>query len=289
MGTQKGLDLSLKKMESAKPPTGKRRGRKRKKRQQLEQQVKQEVKQDVEQEVEEEMDQEVKQEVDVDNEDGVKPKSKWDDPLGSLHCHQSIMNPTIEYQSRSDIPFTRILSPDYPRLPYRRRKGEVKSLLHWGQRKLLMSEIEFLTRYSDPTPDSKPKRVVYAGAAPGTHVGYLAILFPWMRFELYDPARFTVRGIPGRIECHRVVFDDERAGNLAPSGDDILFVSDIRSGDYDRQTRQEADEAVLRDLRSQERWHKAIRPVKSLLKFRFPFSEVGVYAFFLSTGRPRAP
>ena len=34
-----------------------------------------------------------------------------------------------------------------PHAPYRRRKFEKKTALHWGQRKLLISEIEFLTEY----------------------------------------------------------------------------------------------------------------------------------------------
>ena len=29
--------------------------------------------------------------------------------------------------------FTRSLSPDYPRRPYRRRAGELKTVIHWGK------------------------------------------------------------------------------------------------------------------------------------------------------------
>ena len=39
----------------------------------------------------------------------------------------------------------------------------------WGQRKLIMMEISFLSRYSSPGDI-----VVYAGAAPGIHIPYLA-------------------------------------------------------------------------------------------------------------------
>ena len=67
----------------------------------------------------------------------------------------------------------------------RRRRGERKSTVHWGQRKLLLSEIEFLTRYSQDG-----MTVVYAGAAPGTHISYLSELFPSLRFVLVDPADF---------------------------------------------------------------------------------------------------
>lgn len=42
-----------------------------------------------------------------------------------------------------------ILRVDSPKLPYRRRDNEVKTAIHWGQRKLLISEIEFFTIHWD--------------------------------------------------------------------------------------------------------------------------------------------
>jgi hypothetical protein len=47
--------------------------------------------------------------------------------------------------------FPRVLTDDAPRLAYRRRKGEAKKMLHWGQRKLLFSEIEFLVNHGMAT------------------------------------------------------------------------------------------------------------------------------------------
>ena len=45
-----------------------------------------------------------------------------------------------------DPPFrSRVLHKDEGTLPYCSRKGEEISVIHWGQRKLLMSEIDFLT------------------------------------------------------------------------------------------------------------------------------------------------
>jgi hypothetical protein len=44
----------------------------------------------------------------------------------------------------------RVLAPDAPRMAYRRRRGEVKSVVHWGQRKLMLSEIEFLNMFAEP-------------------------------------------------------------------------------------------------------------------------------------------
>jgi hypothetical protein len=48
-------------------------------------------------------------------------------------------------QQATDFP--RVLTDDAPRLAYRRRRGEDKRMLHWGQRKLLFSEIEFLVNH----------------------------------------------------------------------------------------------------------------------------------------------
>jgi hypothetical protein len=81
----------------------------------------------------------------------------------------------------------RHLTSSAPRAPYRRRQKEPKSVCHWGQRKLLLSEVEFLTSAVGPSP----AHVVYAGAAPGTHLTLLAALFPLVRFTLVDPSPFS--------------------------------------------------------------------------------------------------
>ncbi len=71
----------------------------------------------------------------------------------------------------------RILEEDAPRAPYRRRKDEVKSVIHWGQRKLLVAEIEFLTMYAGTRKSDTPQPVVYAGAAPGKR-NIISLHFP---------------------------------------------------------------------------------------------------------------
>ena len=145
-----------------------------------------------------------------------------------------------------------LLHPQAPMTIYRRRRDEDKSVIHWGQRKLLISEICFLIMLGcSPTHDdvastaatfatsrsesiafnaisralsalaalgsgesvveartscSSAKRhskkctyrawLVYAGAAPGTHIPILASLFPRVLFILIDPAPF---------KCGRVI------------------------------------------------------------------------------------
>lgn len=138
-----------------------------------------------------------------------------------------------------------LLHPRAPASIYRRRQDEEKSVVHWGQRKLLMSEVAFLTMMGcSPTsrdlassaealdasqsssrsvsrPDTVTHNAItnslstilslgsadhartacscntawllYAGAAPGTHISLLAALYPRVRFVLVDPAPFKCR------------------------------------------------------------------------------------------------
>ena len=75
-----------------------------------------------------------------------------------------------------------------PRKEYYVRKDERKKLAaHWGQRKLFLSELYFLTKYAGLS-----KNVIYAGAAPGKHTKYLATLFPEHKFILVDPSPFHI-------------------------------------------------------------------------------------------------
>lgn len=178
------------------------------------------------------------------------------------HSKQSILPIT-------GIPFTRILSPDAPRQPYRRREDEEKSTVHWGQRKLLMSEIEFLLQ----TLDTKNRyTVVYAGAAPGTHVRILADMFPSHTFILVDPAPFTVRPERGRIVIHQTMFTDELAHELRSNHPHMLFISDVRSCDPDLHSEEVHTERIKADMQAQARWHRILRPHKSMLKFRLPYA-----------------
>ena len=89
---------------------------------------------------------------------------------------------------------SRRLTDDAPRLRYQQIPHSHRSVNHWGQRKLLLSEIEFLTQYSEAGDF-----VVYAGAAPGTHITYLTALFPQLDFLCVDPADFKVQSAPPRL------------------------------------------------------------------------------------------
>ena len=167
------------------------------------------------------------------------------------------------------------LGPDSPRLPYRRynvvESATIRTPLHVGQRKLLMEEVDFLTAHAVGA-----RVVVYAGAAPGTHIPYLGTLFPWLEWELFDPREFApgTRHAP-RVRTHVQFFEDVDAKKFA-GRPGVLFVSDIRTGEavhtLDTAT---ANALVADDMAMQRRWVELMRPAAFSLKFRLPYSVNG--------------
>lgn len=132
---------------------------------------------------------------------------------------------------------------------------------HIGQRKLLVNEINFLAQNPGRT-------VVYAGAAPGIHIKLLAELFPEREFILYDPHKFAISPTD-RIRIVNTIFTDTDAKQYA--GQDVLFISDIRSGE-DHMSHGDFEKSVAYDLELQKKCIHIMKPKKSMLKFRLPFN-----------------
>lgn len=169
--------------------------------------------------------------------------------------------------------------PDYPRALFRGRHTDrfyphdrysgyplpkAYRKLHWGQRKLLLTEVDFLTRFA---PDGTCT-VVYAGAADGRHIGYLSELFPQCIFHLYDPRDFVVRESQ-KIHIHQQFFTDDTAREWTDKG--VLFICDIRTVT----SREELDEAVIRNQEEQARWTRIMNPKVAMLKYHPPYSKEG--------------
>lgn len=180
-------------------------------------------------------------------------------------------------QPRSRLPVT---LGDLVPLPYRPSPLRHRRALHLGQRKLLLAEVAFLAAHA-----RKGDVVVYAGAAPGGHIPLLASLFHKLgvRFVLYDPRRF---GLPkgrkealSRIETSREFFTDEIARSYA-GRDDLLFISDIRTG---LPGQPELEEKVLADMRAQERWVGLMGPRAALLKYRPPYEHSDRFEYLAGT------
>jgi hypothetical protein len=190
-------------------------------------------------------------------------------PCDSPHTWQK----TNSYYEKT---FKRILSSDSLEEKYRRRKGEDKTTVHFGQRKLLVSEIEFLTIvFQNLEADNKKVVLIYAGAASGQHIPTLAEAFPFIEYILVDPAKFKIneKSFKSKVKILNEYFTNDMAKALRKDYENYirLFVSDIRTANYRHLTRDMTEVRVEDDMISQMEWHRILEPYKSLLKFRLPY------------------
>ena len=195
----------------------------------------------------------------------------------------------------------RVLPSNMKRKKYHQRTKKTKNVIHWGQRKLLLSEIEFLTKYykkfdyqvSENQTGSNyshntsiiekaelpPIYVIYAGAAPGTHILYLSKLFPNVYFELYDPRKFSNKlKNCQRIKTHEQYFTEDIASEWKSEDHKdktILFISDIRTCDIEIMNSDKIEECIKIDNQSQKDWYYIIKPELSMFKFRLPYNSDG--------------
>lgn len=172
------------------------------------------------------------------------------------------------------VPFSRTLEKNALTLPYEPRKG-TRPTLHWGQRKLLLSEIEFLTLHGGSN-----KTLVYVGAADGKHIPFLAELFPHIKLILYDARDFHPQTVqfahdhPDRLEIRQQYFTDADVEEFADQ--QVLFVSDIRTMPEQipgQPHRHPSEEDVIKDMRLQERWIRAMNPAAYMIKLRLPYEK----------------
>lgn len=169
-------------------------------------------------------------------------------------------------------------------LPYRPEPYRLRTTLHIGQRKLLMSEVDFLTDYA-----RSGDTIVYAGSAPGIHMPFLASLFRayGLRFELYDPRRFVLRGAGrDRITPHQEYFTDDTARKYR-GRDDVLFISDIRSK-VAGETGEKNEDRISEDMAMQRRWVTTMNPRAAMLKYRPRYASTGEFEYLDGSVRLQA-
>jgi hypothetical protein len=168
-----------------------------------------------------------------------------------------------------------LLKDTDPEEPYRRRKDEEKTSISWGQRKLLMTLVSFIANHIPKNTD-KPV-ILYCGAAPGVGIGIAARLFPSISWHLYDPAPFKIKTDYNRkIVVYQKKFTDEIAhywASIQEKEGNIYFISDIRTADYTKAKDLEDNEKqIMGDMELQKKWVEIIKPCKSQLKFRLPYT-----------------
>lgn len=183
--------------------------------------------------------------------------------------------------------------------------------IHRGQRKLFLSELQYLTNiWKNLNPD-ETYYVVYAGAAPGTHTHFLATFFPNIKFILIDPAKFELfvgefrswemlrnsefrgfkmlkakydKNIPEipreewleyilHSDVQIYIIEDYFTDELAKLFAPLrpIFFSDIRTQGDDSALPTDVD--ILWNSAMQLNWVHLIKPMGYMLKFRVPFFE----------------
>ncbi len=157
-------------------------------------------------------------------------------------------------------------------VPYERRKSFDKTTPKFGQLKLLLVEIEFLTFCVNLLGHVKDIVVVYAGAAPGIHLSVIFRLFPFIHYVLIDPTQFAVK--PSKnVQIINKFADDKLMQKLKTKykKQTVLFISDIRNI---KSAKKECE--IVKDNDAQLKWHNILRPFKSMLKLHLPFSSSGL-------------
>jgi hypothetical protein len=190
----------------------------------------------------------------------IMTKDTWSYKKNNLHCRQANLEDCITPSS-----FQCILYSDAPVKEYAPRDGKARSLQHFGQRKLLLSEIQFLTHFLQPG-----QLVVYAGAAPGTHLGFLAEMFPEASFVLIDHREFTIKEPNPRLTIVAEQFSDRHA--LEYANKNVLFICDHRSADPQMDSPEEVERKTQNDMDQQMAWHYIISPAASMFRFRPPYA-----------------
>lgn len=167
--------------------------------------------------------------------------------------------------------FERILKSNAPRTKYRDIKFN-RDHIHQGQRKLLISEIEFLTLTRHKHMRKKNAILLYIGSASGEHIAILVKMFPHMEYHLYDkrdhhPVLFDLPN----VHIHSEYFDNEKAKEY--KGRNVLMISDIRNLDIGsvKHNTKKMDAIVDEDIVMQWEWYKIMNPMSALLKFRLPW------------------
>jgi hypothetical protein len=185
------------------------------------------------------------------------------DSLTNKHC--------TTFDAGKDETFKSTLDFNGPKEPFDHKYKS--NNIHLGQRKLMLSEIQVLTQYY--TRYTGHPTVLYVGAAIGTHLLALSVMFPDVKFVLYDGAKFDKRlhKHPDVFEIHEGTsgfFTDDTCKEIVESGrynpDTLIFVSDIRLEET------EFEWGVERDMMAQQKWVKMLVPKLSLLKFRMSYN-----------------
>ena len=174
--------------------------------------------------------------------------------------------------------FSRILNPKsrrkkYVTLPFTRK-------IHNGQRKLLMTELEFITNEYYKL-DKSNKIILYIGASAGIdsiHTYTLAKMFPEFEYHLYDKNDFYPKLYKlENVKIFKKWFTDNDSKKY--KNKNVLMISDMRDPDIAHSKKNlnnpnilGMNKVVTDDMNIQMKFYMDINPVSALLKFRLPWT-----------------
>jgi cap2 methyltransferase len=189
------------------------------------------------------------------------------------------LSPHLLYYSKyQDIKkassFSRILNNRSRRKEY--KKEEFPDFIHQGQRKLLLSEIEFLTNEYDKF-DKENKIFLYIGASAGkgsVHSYLLAKMFPEIEFHLWDKNEFYPKlDELSNVKIFKRWFLKKDAKNYRKKN--VFLVSDLRDPDIGKaknnNNTNRQNSIVFNDMDFQRELYEKIKPKSALFKFRLPW------------------
>jgi len=184
------------------------------------------------------------------------------------------------FTKNDDHKFINTVSEINSRLKYKpaSKNDYKKTIVHWGQRKLFISELEFLIRYYPKDFDFTKKKlyILYIGSAKGTHLLYLCKLFPEFNFILVDPAHFDTRlNYLDNVKIINKYFEDSDLEEYSDKEkyENLIFISDIRYPNLSENDLDKQQDYVKIDMDLQKKWYLKLNPYKALLKFRLPWNK----------------
>ena len=181
--------------------------------------------------------------------------------------------------------------------------SEVKKVLFvvWGQMKLLVGDIYFLTVECKLKATDEFTYVI-AGSYTGEHYSILMYMYPNMTLHLWDPKfkqvhidkykkiaislisededpkremkrfskQFKINGIDESFENSSGMFTEGIAKKYSKMN--VYFASDVRTAKGINPSEKE----IIQDMKMQAEWVKTMQPIKSCLKFILPYVTPGI-------------
>jgi len=191
----------------------------------------------------------------------------------SPHTWQYFQEPLIE-KFKKTPKYDRKLNNKKPLISYRRSITMSKTTLHFGQLKLLLTEIEFLTFIINEFKSEKKSLIIYIGAAPCIHFPLINDLFPFFEYILVDPAPFIIKDVE-QMKNVQVVNEYATNENMTEyrkkyKDYDIYFISDIRAFNENAEMDEREADIVWNN---QLQWDimKILKAKKTMLKFHPPY------------------